>query len=749
MSDELMETCRERAGSALLLFVIALGGAATMVVELGAVRLLAPWFGTSSSVWTNVIGVVLAALALGYALGARLASTERPARRLGLVFLLAGAFAVWLPFGAAWVAGMFMPEGVPLHDVAAVLVRGSLAASVVLFLPAATALGCAGPLAVEALQRARGGGAGAAGGRVLAASTLGSLAGTFGTTHVFIPGVGIAWTFVGAALALTLSGVLLMVRARPFSALAAAPIVLFVVGAVLVGLSDDPVGRAGREGETLLARVESPLQSLRVVERGEGAGVQRLLQVNESLDSFQSVWQPETGLLPNGYYYNLFALPLAWATFSNGGPPDRWDVLIVGLGAGTAVRVLEGVAGEETDLRTVGIEIDAEVVALGEEYFDLEDDGERRVVIGGLDGRAALQVLGEKPGGQPSGGGRLFDQIIVDAYANNMEIPPHLATVEAFHEMGERLVDGGFLAINVGGFGAEDPVVRAIAASAAIGLAAPAQLAKVPFSRNWVVFVRMGGGAVPGPERLALDRPRLAGLEGIARSLAVPGSFQRMGECDAEAFALHDDKSATDVLQVASIRAAEERLARLDRVPEIEADAGAGTNSEEATVSEEDMERERASRRRLAEMLYADALRIAEQIDAPALRARLGAEILWYAGSLFEALELARAGLEKAPNDPRLLLTAIDLGQSIGADEAASAWLARLEGLEAVQGADWQPALESRRSISASSAEGNGVKAAALGRARVALIGALVLGLGLAAFLVFLPSGNRAGHTSV
>ncbi|MEC7232652.1 MAG: fused MFS/spermidine synthase, partial [Planctomycetota bacterium] len=193
MSEPLADAAEPRedrgggVGEGLLLLIVGLAGAATMVVELGAVRVLAPWFGTSSSVWTNVIGVVLAALALGYALGARLAVGAHPQRRLGAVLIVAGLLSAALLLAARPVADLLMPSGVPLHRAAGVLVWGSLACAAVLFLPAATALGCAGPLAVEALQRRRGGAAGAAGGRVLAASTVGSLVGTFGTTHWAIP----------------------------------------------------------------------------------------------------------------------------------------------------------------------------------------------------------------------------------------------------------------------------------------------------------------------------------------------------------------------------------------------------------------------------------------------------------------------------------------------------------------------------------------------------------------------------------
>ena len=56
MSEPLADAAEPRedrgggVGEGLLLLIVGLAGAATMVVELGAVRVLAPWFGTSSSV---------------------------------------------------------------------------------------------------------------------------------------------------------------------------------------------------------------------------------------------------------------------------------------------------------------------------------------------------------------------------------------------------------------------------------------------------------------------------------------------------------------------------------------------------------------------------------------------------------------------------------------------------------------------------------------------------------------------------
>ena len=75
-----------------------LAGNAVMSIELTAVRLLAPHFGDSAVVWTNVIGVILVALAVGAWLGGRWADAERGLSRLSALLALGamGRFAVAL-----------------------------------------------------------------------------------------------------------------------------------------------------------------------------------------------------------------------------------------------------------------------------------------------------------------------------------------------------------------------------------------------------------------------------------------------------------------------------------------------------------------------------------------------------------------------------------------------------------------------------------------------------------------------------
>ena len=713
MSDDPRSAPAPEPGPALpapvLLLVVALAGGATMVVELGAVRLLAPWYGASSSVWTNVIGVVLAALALGYTLGARFASGPSPLGTLSRVLLTGAVLAATLPALAPNVAAAFMPEGVPLASAASLLVWGSLAASIVLFLPVAATLGCACPLAVEALQRQRGDAAGHAGGHVLASSTLGSLCGTFGTTHLFVPNLGIAWTFTLAAAVLGACGVLVRVAAGPRGAAPAAAGLLLIGAATGLTALADGSGRNGASaGERVLARGESSYQSLLVTESGEGDDRLRKLKVNESLDSFQSVWTPSVGLLPAGYYYNHFALPYGWATREAGAPPEQWKVMIVGLGAGTAVRVLEGVMDPGTTLSVTGVELDGAVLALAEAHFDLQRDAPDRRLVGGLDGRPALAL---DPG--------RYDQVIVDAYANNMEVPPHLASVEAFELMRERLVEGGWLTVNIGGFGPEDPVVQGIGRAAATAFGAEVFVARVPFSRNLSLHARRGA-SVPQPGTLAFGsrgRPLPGDLGRLLPPLQLEGAWAAVS-ANAGLAALTDDRSGTEGLQARSIRLAEERLRGLDRSGAEEVRVA---RSELSASDSDVVDAAMALLREAGDV--AGAAQAADTVEDPRVRARLGAYLRWSAGDPFGALQVAEGAARAHGADVELLSILVDLALVVGANRLASARLADLERAILVEGLETPATALPRLREATLAAEATGRRAAgALFRARVTIV---------------------------
>ncbi|MBL8755045.1 MAG: fused MFS/spermidine synthase, partial [Planctomycetes bacterium] len=279
--------------------VAALAGFACMAAELTAVRVLAPHFGDSAYVWTNVIGVILAALALGAWLGGRLAGSSAGFRRAGLA-LVGGALGIAVaPWLAPWLGGWLLPAGLPLDTAMPTMVRGSFVATFVLFAPAMVCIGAVSPLLVTAVVQA-GNEVGRAAGALGAAGTLGSLAGTFAATHWLVPTFGCRLAMAVAAALLVVASLTLPRPRRPLGVLA-----LLVGVAATALLPRGSLAPAGA-GERLLAEVESRTQFLQVL-RSSDEPARIRLRINEGLDSYHSL-AIEGSSFTAGAYYDWHAL---------------------------------------------------------------------------------------------------------------------------------------------------------------------------------------------------------------------------------------------------------------------------------------------------------------------------------------------------------------------------------------------------------------------------------------------------------
>src|ERR1700733_9689844 len=115
-------------------------GALVMIYEIIGSRILAPHIGTSTYVWTSLIGIILAALSLGYWLGGRWADKQPDAKILASVIFLAGG-AVGLTILVKDVYLAFVAQmNAPLE-------LKSIFAALVLFAPASVLLGFVTPYA--------------------------------------------------------------------------------------------------------------------------------------------------------------------------------------------------------------------------------------------------------------------------------------------------------------------------------------------------------------------------------------------------------------------------------------------------------------------------------------------------------------------------------------------------------------------------------------------------------------------------
>ena len=391
---------RSPAALALLVFGAGTGSLAT---EIAASRLLAPYFGSSTIVWANLIGLVLGALSLGYWLGGRLADRRPEPRLLGGIVLAAAAWVALTPF----VARPFLDATVrSLDDASAGAVIGSFFAVLLLFAPAVVLLGMVAPfairLAISTVETA-----GAVAGRFYALSTIGSLLGAFLPALVVIPLAGTQRTFLGTAVVLALSAAVLLGRTALVAAAVAAALVAIPPGAVKA--------EAG-----LLHEEESFYQFVQVVERADG---RRLLRLNEGI-AVHSVWR-EDEVLTGGVWDAFLALPPLLDQ------PLR-SVAILGNAAGTTARAL-GVF--YPDARVDGVELDPAVSDVGRRYFGMDDIPQLRVHD--ADARPFLRRTD-----------RRFDLIVADAY-HQPYVPFYLTTREFFRLARDRLEPGGILALNV------------------------------------------------------------------------------------------------------------------------------------------------------------------------------------------------------------------------------------------------------------------------------------------------------------
>jgi hypothetical protein len=153
--------------------LVLINGALIMIVELVAARIITPYVGSSSFVWTAIIGVMLGALAAGYAWGGRLADNAKATVGLAKILFFA-SLCVLFAVGTYAVVLDALAKG--LGDVRAVSVLGSF----VLFAPSAFFMGSVSPyIATRSTLHAKRTETGQKIGSIYAYGTAGSILGTF------------------------------------------------------------------------------------------------------------------------------------------------------------------------------------------------------------------------------------------------------------------------------------------------------------------------------------------------------------------------------------------------------------------------------------------------------------------------------------------------------------------------------------------------------------------------------------------
>lgn len=386
-------------------------GMSVMAVELGASRLLAPYFSSSQIVWTIIIGTIMIAMALGNIYGGRSADKNPDPDRLYGRILIAAVWIAAVPF-----LGKFVIAGIAGLLVVTVntnfLIWAAFLTCMVVFVYPLFLLGTVTPslvkYTVDSLDDS-----GRTVGTLGAFNTVGSIIGTFVPTFISIPAVGTAVTFLIFAGIMLLIGLIYFISSRRGAVKSATAAVLF-----------------------LICCFASPSLGFAFWEKGltyEGESVYNYLQVSDDenntylstnvLFGVQSVYV-KSGELSGMYYDYAMAAPLMTEK------PDTADILVLGMGTGTyakqCMNYFSGVTAE-------GVEIDGKITELAHRYFELPDE----VKVTTYDGRAFLSACDKK-----------YDVIMVDAY-QDITIPFQMSSVEFFTLVKQHLNVNGVMVVNM------------------------------------------------------------------------------------------------------------------------------------------------------------------------------------------------------------------------------------------------------------------------------------------------------------
>ncbi|HJT19614.1 MAG TPA: fused MFS/spermidine synthase [Nitrospira sp.] len=398
-----------------LLLTAFVTGAVVMALEILGSRLLAPVFGNSLFVWGALIGVILAAMSGGYALGGWFSDRYAAGKVLAGLLLFSGCWT----FLIAWVSQpvLFRVAGA-IEDPR----WGPCIAAAVLLAPPAVGLSGVLPamlrLAISDLDYL-----GRHTGRMIALSTVGSLAGTWGTAFFFLSWIGsqamVAWL---GAIQVCLA-VWWIIRGA-----AVGPLGLAVLALLLGGLGAGALHPVQMLNPPVYQE-DSPYQQVRI----RDDDLFRYLILDRTFHAVMWKADPVTLFLP---YSQLMVASLAMV-------PDAKRGLILGHGGGSLAKWL---ADRWPDLELDIVEFDPVVVRMAEEFFNYRPPLQHHVYV-----RDARVFLNET--------NRRYDFIWVDAFARHM-IPFHLTTAEFFSELREHLASHGVLVVNLASSGAGADLLR-------------------------------------------------------------------------------------------------------------------------------------------------------------------------------------------------------------------------------------------------------------------------------------------------
>lgn len=398
---------------ALYATAVFVSSALLLVLEIVAARLIAPHVGVSLYTWSAVIGVVLAGLSVGNAIGGAWADRRASADAAGAVLVAAGLASLLIPWLLVVTAEWLQQRELSILSSSLVLV-------LVLFLVPALLIGIVTPL-LTTLALSHSSRTGHIVGLMHALGATGSIVGTFAAAWWLIPAMGSRNVVLTSGVLLLVGGLLLLRPAANARRAVLGGLVLAAGGGVAALIITSPALASPCERE-------SSYFCIRTIDEGEHAQLGRVRSL--VLDHLLHGTNVENdGRYLHAPYVQLMQELMCRHHHDKG----SLRAYFIGGGAYTQPRALWH-ANMAVDITVA--ELDPVVTETARERLFL-DDRDMHVIHGD-----ARTVLARLPADER------FDVIVGDAF-HDVSVPYHLVTREFAERLRMRLHHDGIYVLNL------------------------------------------------------------------------------------------------------------------------------------------------------------------------------------------------------------------------------------------------------------------------------------------------------------
>lgn len=402
-------------GKKKILLSVFITGAAVLIIEVSATRILASYFGNTLYSFSSIISTVLGALSLGYYYGGRTADKNPAQKNFYLIILYSGIAVAFL-----YVFSLVL---LPILGLVFSPIWGPLASSVLLFFTPSFLLGMLSPFAIKLeSEHASPHEIGKISGEVFFWSTLGSIGGSLTSGFFLVPHFGVDTIMVGLSL--------LLIGMGFWGAWKDQIPAKTAQNAVFVAISLVIIAALWLQGEhkRFLYIGDGLYEKLYVYDGSYEGKPTRFFYQDTTASGAMDL---ATGGLAYEYtkYYD------AYRVFN----PDIKRALVIGGGVYSVPKQLLA------DLPSVTVdvaEIEPGLYDLAKKYFGLKDDP--RLHNYTADGRRFLHDTANQ-----------YDFIFTDAYKSLYSMPIHLTTQEFFKTAEDKLAPDGVFMANI--IGSLDP----------------------------------------------------------------------------------------------------------------------------------------------------------------------------------------------------------------------------------------------------------------------------------------------------